>query len=64
MAPRFEYCATLLIDMGETQLNKLQMAQNRATRVMLQYGRYIKVKHTLPIRCSLCPQETIKYMYI
>jgi len=22
VAPHFEYCATLLIDMGETQLNK------------------------------------------
>lgn len=36
IAPHFEYCITLMIDMGETQLNKLQVAQNRAMRVILQ----------------------------
>jgi len=29
----FEYCTTLLIDMSETQLNKLQKVQNRTMRV-------------------------------
>lgn len=47
IAPHFEYCATLLIDMGETQLNKLQVIQNRAMRVILQCNRYTKIEHML-----------------
>jgi len=37
------HCATLLIDMGETQLNKLQKVQNRAIRVILQCDICTKV---------------------
>lgn len=33
--------------MGETQLDKLQIVQNRAMRVVLQYDRYTKVQHVL-----------------
>ncbi|XP_036148907.1 uncharacterized protein LOC118647675 isoform X2 [Monomorium pharaonis] len=44
IAPHFEYCATLLIDMGDTQLSRLQIAQNRAMRVILQCDRRTKVK--------------------
>lgn len=33
--------------MGETQLNKLQIAQNRAMRVILQCNRFTKVEHML-----------------
>lgn len=47
VAPHFEYCATLLVDMGETELNKLQIAQNRAMRVILQCSRYTKVEDML-----------------
>jgi hypothetical protein len=47
IAPHFEYCATLLIDMGETQLSKLQKAQNRAMRVILQCDRHTKVERML-----------------
>lgn len=47
IAPHFEYCATLLIDMGETQLNELQKAQNRAMRVILQCDRHTKVERML-----------------
>jgi len=45
IAPHFEYCATLLMDMGETQLDKLQVPQSRAIRVILQCDRYTKVEH-------------------
>jgi hypothetical protein len=60
IAPHFEYCATLLLGMGETQLNKLQIAQNRAMRVILQCNRFTKVEHMLQalqfmsIRQRLC----------
>jgi len=35
------------MDMEETQLDKLQVAQNRAMRVILQCDRYTKVEHML-----------------
>jgi hypothetical protein len=60
IAPHFEYCATLLVGMGETQLNKLQIAQNRAMRVILQCNRFTKIEHMLQalqfmsIRQRLC----------
>jgi len=41
------HCATLLIDMEETQLSKLQKMQNRVMRVILQCDRHIKVDHML-----------------
>src|SRR5436190_4025821 len=44
IAPHFEYCATILAGMVETQLTKLQVAQNRAMRVILQCDRYTKVE--------------------
>lgn len=47
IAPHFEYCATLLMDMGQTEVNKLQIAQNRAMRVILQCSRYTKVEDML-----------------
>ena len=47
IAPHFEYCATLIINMGETQLGMLQKAQNRAMRVILHCDRYTKIEHML-----------------
>lgn len=47
IAAHFEYCATLLVDMEETQSNKLQVAQNRAMQVISQYNRYTKIECTL-----------------
>ncbi|XP_025269746.1 uncharacterized protein LOC112639559 [Camponotus floridanus] len=47
IAPHFEYCAMLLIGMGETQITQLQKVQNRAMRVILQCDRYTKVDDML-----------------
>jgi len=47
IAPHFEYCATLIINMDETQLGMLQRAQNRAMRVMLHCDKYIKIEYML-----------------
>lgn len=55
IAPHFEYCATILVGMGETQLNRLQVAQNRAMRVILQCSRYTKVELML---------QTLKFMNV
>ena len=55
IAPHFEYCATIIVGMGETQLDKLQVAQNRAMRVILQCKRNTKVEHML---------QTLQYMSV
>lgn len=60
IAPHFEYCATLLACMNVTQLNRLQVAQNRAMRVILQCNQYTKIEVMLDalqfmsIRQRLC----------
>jgi len=40
VAPYFEYCATLIINMGETKLAMLRKAQIRAMRVTLYCHLY------------------------
>lgn len=61
IAPHFEYCATLLVDMGETQLNKLQVAQNRAMRVILQCNRYTKIEHMLQALQFMSIKQRLHY---
>jgi len=40
IAPHFEYCAILMVNIGETQLGMLQRVQNRAMRVILHSDKY------------------------
>jgi len=47
IAPHFEYCATLIINMDETQLSMLQEAQNRAMRVILYCDKCAKIDYML-----------------
>lgn len=47
IAPHFEYCATVFVSMGETQINRLQVAQNRAMRVILRCERDTRVEYML-----------------
>jgi len=61
IAPHFEYCATLLIGMGETQLNKLQIAQNRAMRVILQCNRFTKIEHMLQALQFMSVRQRVCY---
>lgn len=61
IAPHFEYCATLLVNMGETQLNKLQVAQNRAMRVILQCNRYTKIEHMLQALQFMSIKQRLHY---
>lgn len=61
IAPHFEYCATLLIGMGETQLGKLQVAQNRAMRVILQCSRYTKVEDMLQALQFMSVRQRLYY---
>lgn len=55
IAPHFEYCATLLINMGDTQLDRLQKAQNRAMRVILQCDIRTKIE---------CMRQVLQFMSI
>lgn len=61
IAPHFEYCATMLMDMGETQLSKLQIAQNRAMRVILQCDRRTKVEHMLQALQFMSVKQRLYY---
>jgi len=45
----FEYCAMLLIKIGETQLSKLQKAQNRAIKVILKCNTYTEAEHATSV---------------
>jgi len=47
IALHFEYHATLIMNMSETQLSTVQKTQNRATRVTLHRDKYIKINHVL-----------------
>jgi len=40
VAPHFEYCAILIINMDETQLDMPQRARNRTMRVILRCDKY------------------------
>jgi len=43
----FECCATIIINMGGTQLSMPQKVQNRATRVISHCDKYTKIEHML-----------------
>jgi len=47
IASHFEYCATLIVNMGETRLNMLQKAQNKAMRVISHCDKHTKIDHML-----------------
>lgn len=61
IAPHFEYCATLLINMGDTQLSKLQKAQNRAMRVILQCDRRTKIECMLQALQFMTVRQRLYY---
>lgn len=53
IAPHFEYCSTLLINMNDYSMQMLQRAQNRAMRAILGCNRYTPVKDMLDALCFL-----------
>lgn len=61
IAPHFEYCATLLVGMGETQLSKLQIMQNRAMRVIIQCNRYTRVEEMLQVLQFMSIRQRLYY---
>lgn len=61
IAPHFEYSATVIVGMGETQIKKLQVAQNRAMRVILQCKRNTRVEHMLQALQYMSIRQRIYY---
>jgi len=61
IAPYFEYCATLLIDIGETQITQLQKVQNRAMRVIFQCDKYIKIEDMLEALRFMSVRQRLRY---
>jgi len=63
MAPDFEYCAILIINMR--QLSMLQKAQNGAMRVILHCDKYTKIDHTLEtLQLSINRDYIIVYAFL
>jgi len=61
VAPLFEYCASLLIDIDKTNLQYLQKLQNNAMRIILRYNRRVRIADMLEfmsikkrIDCNVC----------
>lgn len=61
ISPHFEYCATVIVGMGETQIKKLQIAQNRAMRVILQCKRDTRVEHMLQALQYMSVRQRVHY---
>lgn len=47
IAPHFDYCSTIFLSIGETELNLLQKAQNRAMRAIIRCNKYTPIKQML-----------------
>jgi len=54
----------LLVNIRETQLSKLQKAQNRAIRVILKYNRYIEAKHAASVAVYIHKMNYKNYIII
>jgi len=61
IAPHFEYCATLMINTGETQLSMLQKTQNTARRVIPHCERYTKAEHMLQAVQFISTKQRLYY---
>lgn len=61
IAPYFEYCSTLLVNINEECVNKLQKCQNKAMRIILRVNRYTPIRCMLDALCFLSVRERIKF---
>lgn len=43
IAPHFDYCSTIFLNSGETELNLLQKTQNRAMRAILRCNKFTPI---------------------
>jgi len=61
IVPQFEYCATLIIDVSETQLGMLQRTQNRTMRIILHCDEYIRIEHVLQVLQFMSVKQRLHY---
>jgi len=61
IAPHFEYCATILARMDESQLIRLQVAQNRVMQVILQCDRYARVERMSQVLQFMSVRQRLYY---
>jgi len=47
VAPHFDYCSTIFLSIGETELDLLQKAQNRAMRAIIRCSKFTPIKQML-----------------
>lgn len=49
IAPHFDYCSTVFLSIGETELDLLQKAQNRAMRAIIRCSRFTPIDQMLNV---------------
>ncbi len=57
IAPHFNYCSTVIFMMNKTDLNDLQVAQNKALRCITRSDYYTKISHMLEVTSLLSVQQ-------
>jgi len=61
VAPLFEYCASVLIGVGNTNLQYLQKLQNKAMRMILKCNRSVRIVDMLEALKFMSINERIEY---
>lgn len=47
IAPHFDYCSTIFLNIGETEISLLQKAQNRAMRTIIKCSKFTPINQML-----------------
>lgn len=61
IAPHYEYCRTLMLNMNKHCMNMLQKTQNRAMRAILRVNRYTTIENMLDALCFMSMEQRAKY---
>lgn len=61
IAPHFEYCASVLYTCTQGDIEKLQLLQNRAMRIILRCNRWTSIGRMLEALCWLNVKQRITY---
>lgn len=62
IAPHFDYCSTILFLSNESQINRLQMLQNRAMRAIMCVNRFTSISLMLQTLGWLSVRQRIDYL--
>lgn len=61
IAPYFDYCSTLLLNINDECMKMLQKCQNRAMRIILRVDRYTPIRCMLDALCFLSIEERVQF---